>query len=81
MTARIILQSARPAFLLLTPICVLLGALTVHISVNALNEYHDFSSGLDLVTEVLHINEIVIHPYMFIFECIGLDGISVVAFP
>jgi 1,4-dihydroxy-2-naphthoate polyprenyltransferase len=65
-------QTTRPPFLLLTPICVLLGmslhldvanwftqtiplliligALAAHISVNSLNEYFDFSSGLDLKT-------------------------------
>lgn len=63
----------RPAFLILTPVCVFvglavaaagnppvdwvaaaiatLGALAAHISVNALNEYGDFHSGLDLRTE------------------------------
>lgn len=62
----------RPPFLILTPVCVLLGvatahwegqpvdtlhavlalfgALSAHISVNALNEYLDFRSGLDLQT-------------------------------
>jgi 1,4-dihydroxy-2-naphthoate octaprenyltransferase len=62
----------RPAFLVLTPVCVLLGlssalvtqvsvsaflcvvvllgAVCAHISVNTLNEYHDFRSGLDLKT-------------------------------
>lgn len=67
-----LLQSTRPAFLLLTPVCVLLGASTAlagqaspdavlvlltlgaalcaHISVNTLNEYFDFRSGLDLTT-------------------------------
>lgn len=62
----------RAPFLLLTPMCVLLGiavavwegraidaaaavlvmigALAAHISVNALNEYFDFKSGLDLRT-------------------------------
>ncbi len=62
----------KPAFLILTPACVMLGistavlsgtvpdaisiiivlagAVCAHISVNALNEYHDFKSGLDLVT-------------------------------
>jgi 1,4-dihydroxy-2-naphthoate polyprenyltransferase len=30
---------------------VLLGALCAHISVNTLNEYHDFKSGLDLETQ------------------------------
>ena len=29
----------------------LIGALGAHISVNALNEYHDFESGLDFSTE------------------------------
>lgn len=29
---------------------VLVGAVAAHISVNALNEYHDFNSGLDLAT-------------------------------
>ena len=32
-------------------ILIVAGALMAHISVNALNEYHDFKSGLDLVTE------------------------------
>lgn len=62
----------RPSFLILSPVCVFLGASTViasqaaidttvmilvivgalcaHISVNTLNEYADFKSGLDLVT-------------------------------
>lgn len=60
----------RVPFLVLTPVCVFLGASTVatsetnisllllvllgallaHISVNALNEYSDFKSGLDLAT-------------------------------
>ena len=62
----------RGPFLVLTPVCVLLGASTVvadqarvdlqllllallgavlaHISVNTLNEYLDFKSGLDLNT-------------------------------
>jgi 1,4-dihydroxy-2-naphthoate octaprenyltransferase len=30
---------------------VLMGALAAHVSVNTLNEYHDFKSGLDLKTE------------------------------
>jgi len=68
-----VLKSMRPSFLLLTPICVLLGgsflaynqievnifyaflatvgALFAHISVNTLNEYTDFKSGLDLMTK------------------------------
>lgn len=67
-----VIQSARPSFLLLTPVCVFLGtgtvvangtdidlhlltlvlagALLAHISVNTLNEYYDFRSGLDLNT-------------------------------
>ena len=67
-----VLKSFRLPFLLLTPICVVLGvasafhaglpvdALSVglaivagvlaHIAVNALNEYEDYRSGLDLVT-------------------------------
>ena len=65
-----IIQSMRVPFLVLTPVCVFLGASTVvlnetntgllvlvllgallaHISVNALNEYSDFRSGLDLTT-------------------------------
>jgi 1,4-dihydroxy-2-naphthoate octaprenyltransferase len=72
MTLKILLQSSRLPFLILTPICVSLGlstvvasgasidglllflillaALSAHISVNALNEYQDYKSGLDLVT-------------------------------
>ena len=65
-----VIQSMRVPFLLLTPVCVFLGASTVatsetnisllllvllgallaHISVNVLNEYSDFKSGLDLAT-------------------------------
>ncbi|MGD2112880.1 MAG: prenyltransferase, partial [Gammaproteobacteria bacterium] len=72
MHLRPLLQSLRPAFLVLTPACVLLGcatavrtheyidplqflvvcvaALCAHISANTLNEYHDFTSGLDRET-------------------------------
>jgi 1,4-dihydroxy-2-naphthoate octaprenyltransferase len=39
--------SLNPVFILL----ILTGAVLAHISVNALNEYHDFKSGLDLITE------------------------------
>jgi 1,4-dihydroxy-2-naphthoate octaprenyltransferase len=68
-----ILGVIRPPFLVLTPICVLvgiavfvgeggsvdwvaalvvlIGALSAHVSVNALNEYEDFRSGLDLRTQ------------------------------
>lgn len=67
-----VLRAARPNFLTLTPLCVLigigvalnsgvrvnlvesllvlLGALLAHISVNLLNEFDDFRSGLDLLT-------------------------------
>lgn len=67
-----LISTARPNFLILTVVCVLLGlataskvttvepvlsslilitALLAHISVNMLNEYHDFQSGLDLTTD------------------------------
>ena len=68
-----ILGPMRVPFLILTPMCVLvgvgtaswagaalhpfyiilvmIGAVSAHISVNALNEYHDFRSGLDFRTE------------------------------
>jgi len=36
---------------LLQVVIVLIGALAAHISVNALNEYFDFRSGLDLRTQ------------------------------
>lgn len=67
-----VVQAARPSFLSLTPVCVLLGigaavrvgdhvsvidcllvligALLAHASVNLLNEYEDFRSGLDFIT-------------------------------
>jgi len=73
MKLKIIIQSMRFPFLILTPVCVCLGvsivvknqytinlllltltlagALLAHISVNTLNEYFDFKSGLDLVTK------------------------------
>ena len=63
----------RPQFLILTPICVLVGvaaaayddfdlnpvhviltlvgALLAHISVNVLNDYFDYRSGIDLATK------------------------------
>jgi 1,4-dihydroxy-2-naphthoate octaprenyltransferase len=69
---KVVTQSMRVPFLILTPVCVLLGMSTVvanqveidpfaitlaligaflaHISVNTLNEYYDFKSGLDLAT-------------------------------
>lgn len=68
-----VFKTTRPAFLILTPVCVLLGlsssltsempvnlslflmiliaAVAAHISVNTLNEYYDFKSGLDLNTK------------------------------
>ena len=67
-----VFQSMRPPFLVLTPLCILLGtvlsekitggvdilsilvallaAIAAHIGVNTLNEYFDFSSGLDQIT-------------------------------
>ena len=70
--ARPVLRAARPNFLSLTPVCVLIGigvalqsrshvsaadcvlvligALLAHMSVNLLNEYDDFRSGLDALT-------------------------------
>ena len=66
-----LINTTRPPFLILTPVCVffglslsllnstvdwpsfsliLIGALAAHISVNTLNEYFDFKSGLDLKT-------------------------------
>lgn len=67
-----VIRSSRPAFLLLTPVCVLLGyaaavrlhghtvpplaalvllgALAAHVAANTLNEYFDFTSGLDMHT-------------------------------
>jgi 1,4-dihydroxy-2-naphthoate octaprenyltransferase len=72
MQTKTVLRTFRLPFLVLTPVCVLLGASIViashtavddvmialvltgavaaHISINALNEYHDFNSGLDLQT-------------------------------
>ena len=72
MHIKTVFKTFRPPFLILTPVCVLLGlstALTIsteinyllfilvligatsaHISVNTLNEYYDFKSGLDLKT-------------------------------
>ena len=73
MQLSLLLQTFRPSFLVLTPVCVLLGisasyidqheiefflitlvligAIAAHISVNTLNEYFDFKSGLDLKTD------------------------------
>ncbi|WP_448211784.1 prenyltransferase [Colwellia sp. MEBiC06753] len=68
-----VLQTFRPSFLILTPVClflaaafahaqgisfaltsliiIFLAALLAHIAVNTLNEYQDFTSGLDLLTK------------------------------
>jgi 1,4-dihydroxy-2-naphthoate octaprenyltransferase len=73
MLFKVAIQTTRPSFLILTPICVflglstslaslspinpitffiiLIGAIFAHISVNTLNEYYDFKSGLDLITD------------------------------
>lgn len=73
MLFNVVLQTIRPSFLVLTPVClflglstsfkagapanlsmfflVLTGAIFSHISVNMLNEYYDFKSGLDLITK------------------------------
>lgn len=73
MVFKTVFQTCRPSFLVLTPVCVLLGlslaisttesinyltfiaifigALCAHMSVNMLNEYADFKSGLDFKTE------------------------------
>ncbi|MBA56326.1 MAG: prenyltransferase [Pseudomonadales bacterium] len=73
MSMSTIVRSSRVPFLILTPVCILLGAalvaaqggsinglylvlaliggLLAHISVNTLNEYQDFESGLDLNTQ------------------------------
>jgi 1,4-dihydroxy-2-naphthoate octaprenyltransferase len=72
MDSKVIIQSTRAPFLILTPACIilglgtavayqpdinlnflglaLLGGLLAHISVNTLNEYFDFRTGLDLLT-------------------------------
>jgi len=73
MKYKAVFLSMRLPFLILTPVCILLGAslviashqkldslslslaligaLLAHISVNTLNEYFDFKSGLDLLTK------------------------------
>jgi len=73
MKLKVVLQTTRPSFLILTPVCVflglstsltiespinlslffiiLIGAISAHISVNTLNEYHDFKSRLDFKTK------------------------------
>ena len=72
MKSEVVIRSMRGPFLVLTPVCVFLGAssaifqhmsidivslilafvgaLFAHISVNTINEYCDFESGLDLTT-------------------------------
>ncbi len=73
MTMTALLKASRPNFLVLAPLCVLLGlslavrqpvpivpfevllvllgGLLAHLAVNLLNEYQDFRSGLDLITQ------------------------------
>lgn len=73
MTTLTVARATRPNFLILTPLCVLLGVslaarqslvlepldvvlvlaggLLAHAVVNLLNEYDDFRSGLDLITQ------------------------------
>jgi 1,4-dihydroxy-2-naphthoate octaprenyltransferase len=73
MKLKVALKTIRPSFLVLTPVCVLLGlstslsvetpviismllliligAISAHVSVNMLNEYYDFKSGLDFKTK------------------------------
>ena len=73
MNIQILLRAMRLPFLVLSPVCICLGASTVisaqgsvdlkllalallggllaHISVNMLNEYYDFKSGLDFKTQ------------------------------
>ena len=46
MLLKTIFRSTRPSFL------IVIGAVSAHISVNMLNEYFDFKSGLDLKTEI-----------------------------
>jgi 1,4-dihydroxy-2-naphthoate octaprenyltransferase len=43
--------TVQPQVNLAMVLLVLLGAITAHISVNTLNEYHDFKSGLDFKTK------------------------------
>ena len=72
MSLNTVIKTTRPSFLILSPVCVLLGlstalatgsainlnlfylivaaAILAHVSVNILNEYYDFKSGLDLKT-------------------------------
>ena len=72
MTLKVLLQTFRPTFLILSFVCVflgfstafstqeplnlltvfliLIGAISAHISVNALNEYVDYKNGLDFIT-------------------------------
>lgn len=72
MPLKVLLQTFRPTFLILSFVCVflgfsttfstqeplnlvtvfliLIGAISAHISVNTLNEYADYKSGLDFIT-------------------------------
>ena len=73
MNVKTLFRAMRGPFLILSPVCIFLGASTViaehssidlkllalamlggllaHISVNTLNEYYDFKSGLDFTTQ------------------------------
>lgn len=44
-------SAIHPSIDLVTVIVIFVGAITAHISVNTLNEYDDFKSGLDLITK------------------------------
>ena len=99
-----VLRTIRPTFLILTPVCILLGlstaltsqsqinlftfflvltsALLAHISVNMLNEYYDFKSGLDFETDKTKFSggsgALPDHPEMA--ESIRLVGITSLTF-
>lgn len=100
------LRSARPNFLLLAPVCVLLGvgvavqgqipvdglsvvialigAAFAHVSVNALNEFEDFCSGLDLRTSRTPFSggtgTLVAHPHLaYQVQALGLASLGFTA--
>ncbi len=101
-----VMGSTRPSFLLLAPVCVLLGVMTAasgnlpldglsliialigaaiaHVSVNALNEYEDFRSGLDLRTSRTPFSggsgTLVAHPHLARqVQGIGLASLALTA--
>jgi 1,4-dihydroxy-2-naphthoate octaprenyltransferase len=105
-TTAAVLGVTRPSFLVLTPVCVLLGlasaraaglsldwgaaaiallgAMAAHVSVNALNEYGDFRSGLDLRTRRTPFSggsgTLVAHPHLAEWaRWIGLAALAVCA--